>query len=212
MSRPILDAKGRRRCKTIAFRMSPAEADQLDLRVALSGLSKQDFIARSLLEGTFTVVATTRMRKAVKERVGPVVAELRRIRRAGDMDDELVESLETLSAFAGSFVPERSPVELEDALIANLGMDDGLPYQSSTVAQNMSPHVRRTLSMNLSMMNSARRRAVLRDYGLDHPLSEEELVERLVDVELHLSRLEALVSGKNHPVNGPRRPQSRGVA
>lgn len=152
------------------------------------------------------------MRKAVKERVGPVVAELRRIRRAGDMDDELVESLETLSAFAGSFVPERSPVELEDALIANLGMDDGLPYQSSTVAQNMSPHVRRTLSMNLSMMNSARRRAVLRDYGLDHPLSEEELVERLVDVELHLSRLEALVSGKNHPVNGPRRPQSRGVA
>ena len=70
MSRPILDAKGRRRCKTIAFRMSPAEADQLDLRVALSGLSKQDFIAKSLLEGTFTVVATTRMRKAVKERVG----------------------------------------------------------------------------------------------------------------------------------------------
>ena len=108
--------------------MSPAEADQLDLRVALSGLSKQDFIAKSLLEGTFTVVATTRMRKAVKERVGPVVAELRRIRRAGDMD-----------AFAGSFVPERSPVELEDALIANLGMDDGLPYQSSTVAQKHEP-------------------------------------------------------------------------
>ena len=78
MSRPIVDAKGRRRCKTIAFRMSPAEADQLDLRVALSGLSKQEFIARSLLEGTFTVVATTRMRKAVKERMGPVVAELRR--------------------------------------------------------------------------------------------------------------------------------------
>ena len=66
--------------------------------------------------------------------------------------------------------------------------------------------------MNLSMMNSARRRAVLRDHGLDHPLSEDELVERLIDTELRLSRLEALVSGKNHPVNGPRRPQSRGVA
>lgn len=208
MSRPIVDAKGRRRCKTIAFRMSPAEADQLDLRVALSGLSKQDFIARSLLEGTFTVVATTRMRKAVKERMGPVVAELRRIRRAGDMDDELVESLETLAAFAGSFAPERSPVELEDALIANLGLDDGLPYQSSAVVQNMSPHVRRTLSMNLSMMNSARRRAVLRDYRLDHPLSEEELVERLIDTELRLRRLEALASAKNHPINGPRRHHS----
>ena len=85
------------------------------------------------------MVATTRMRKAVKECVGPVVAELRRIRRAGDMDDELVESLEALAAFAGSFAPERSPVELEDALIANLGMDDGLPYQSSAVAQKHEP-------------------------------------------------------------------------
>lgn len=104
-----MDAKGRRRCKTIAFRMSPAEADQLDLRVALSSLSKQEYITKCLLEGTFTVVATTRMRKAVKERVGPVVTELRRIRRAADMDDELVESLETLAAFAESFAPERSP-------------------------------------------------------------------------------------------------------
>ena len=66
--------------------------------------------------------------------------------------------------------------------------------------------------MNLSMTNSARRRAVLRDHGLDHPLSEEELVERLIDTELRLSRLEALVSDKTCPVNGPRRLQSRGAA
>ena len=58
--------------------------------------------------------------------------------------------------------------------------------------------------MNLSMMNSARRRAVLRDY----PLSEEELVERLIDTELRLRRLEALASAKNHPINGPRRHHS----
>lgn len=62
--------------------------------------------------------------------------------------------------------------------------------------------------MNLSMMNSARRRAVLRDYRLDHPLSEEELVERLIDTELRLRRLEALVSAKSHPINGPRRHHS----
>lgn len=62
--------------------------------------------------------------------------------------------------------------------------------------------------MNLSMMNSARRRAVLRDYRLDHPLSEEELVERLIDTELRLSRLEALASGKTCPINGPRRHHS----
>ena len=62
--------------------------------------------------------------------------------------------------------------------------------------------------MNLSMMNSARRRAVLCDYRLDHPLSEEELVERLIDTELRLRRLEALASAKNHAINGPRRHHS----
>lgn len=61
--------------------------------------------------------------------------------------------------------------------------------------------------MNLSTMNSARRHAVLRDHGL----SEEELVERLLEAELRLDRLEALVSAKNHPANGPRRHQSREV-
>lgn len=63
--------------------------------------------------------------------------------------------------------------------------------------------------MKFSMMNSARRRAVLRDHGLDHHLSEEELVERLLEAELRLDRLEALASAKNHPANCPRRHQSR---
>ena len=81
MSRPIVDHKGRRRCKTVAFRISPEEADQLDLKVALSGLSKQDYITKCLLESKFTVSATVRMRKTMKEQIGLIVAELRRIVR-----------------------------------------------------------------------------------------------------------------------------------
>ena len=66
--------------------------------------------------------------------------------------------------------------------------------------------------MNLSMMNSARRHAILRDHHLDFPLSEEDLIERLLDAELRLGRLEALVSGEFRPVNGPRRHKPREVA
>ena len=66
--------------------------------------------------------------------------------------------------------------------------------------------------MNLSMMNSARRHAIQRDHHLDFPLSEEDLVERLLDVELRLDRLEALVSGELRPINGPRRHKPREVA
>lgn len=120
MSRPIVDHKGRCRCKTVAFRISPEEAEQLDLKVALSGLPKQEYITKCLLESNFTVSATVRMRKALKEQVGPIVAELRRIRSPAEMPDELLESLETLSSFAGSFAPEESPVEAQDMLIKNL--------------------------------------------------------------------------------------------
>lgn len=66
--------------------------------------------------------------------------------------------------------------------------------------------------MNLSMLNSARRHAVLRDYGLDHHLSEEKLVERLIDTELRLKRLEALIFGNNLPINGQDHLKHREVA
>lgn len=125
MSRPIVDHTGRRRCKTVAFRISPEEADQLDLKVALSGLSKQDYITKCLLESNFTVNATVRMRKSLKEQIGLIVAELRRIRNPAEIPDELLESLEALSSFAGSFAPEESPVETQDMLIMNLGRPKG---------------------------------------------------------------------------------------
>ena len=50
MSAKNLDSKNRWRCKTIAFRMSPEEAAQLDEVVRLSGLTKQDYITRKLLD------------------------------------------------------------------------------------------------------------------------------------------------------------------
>lgn len=49
MSAKNLDNKNRWRSKTIAFRMSPEEAQQLDVKVKLSGLTKQDYLIRRSL-------------------------------------------------------------------------------------------------------------------------------------------------------------------
>lgn len=49
MSKKNLDQKGRLRNKIISFRMSIEEAELLDRRVLMSGLTKQDFIVNSLL-------------------------------------------------------------------------------------------------------------------------------------------------------------------
>lgn len=49
MSEKRFDNYNRWRSKTVAFRMSPEEADELDVQVALSGLSKQDYLIQCCL-------------------------------------------------------------------------------------------------------------------------------------------------------------------
>ena len=50
MSEKRLDAKNRWRNVVVAFRMSPEEAQELNVKVSLSGLSKQDYIIQCLLK------------------------------------------------------------------------------------------------------------------------------------------------------------------
>ena len=57
MSEKRLDAKNRWRNVVVAFRMSPEEAQELNVKVALSGLSKQDYIIQCLLNHEVRVVA-----------------------------------------------------------------------------------------------------------------------------------------------------------
>ena len=49
MSAKNLDNHNRWRSKTIAFRVSPEENEQIEIAVRLSGLTKQDYITRRLL-------------------------------------------------------------------------------------------------------------------------------------------------------------------
>lgn len=139
MTARTTDIKGRWRSKTIAFRMSEEEASQLDLLVSLSGLSKQDFIIRALLDPEIHVHATVRMHRAIRKEIGVLTAELRRIRQADDMSDRLMESVETIARFAGSFEPEYSPVDREDNVIRNLTRGGGDTRQSTTTAPIGNP-------------------------------------------------------------------------
>ena len=50
MSAKNMDKHNRWRSRQVAFRLSPEEADLLDTYVKLSGLTKQDYITRRLLE------------------------------------------------------------------------------------------------------------------------------------------------------------------
>ena len=55
MSAKNLDNHNRWRNKTVAFRVSPEEDEQLEIAVRLSGLTKQDYITRRLLNRDIVV-------------------------------------------------------------------------------------------------------------------------------------------------------------
>ncbi len=65
-----LDYKGRWRNHTVASRVSNEEAKLLNDLVALSGLTKQDYITRRLLCRDVVVQGNPRVYKALKNQMG----------------------------------------------------------------------------------------------------------------------------------------------
>ena len=92
MSAKVVDAHNRWRSKTISFRMSSEEAAQLDKLVALSGLTKQDYIIECLLNRSITVVGNPRVFKALKSQLAQIHQDLSRT-DANNVTDELLETI-----------------------------------------------------------------------------------------------------------------------
>lgn len=90
MSAKNLDNHNRWRSKTIAFRVSPEENEQIEIAVRLSGLTKQDYITRRLLDRAVVVQGNPRVYKALRDQLAAVLEELRRMEAGGGMDDELL--------------------------------------------------------------------------------------------------------------------------
>jgi hypothetical protein len=97
MSAKTLDRKGRWRNKTVAFRVSPEEDEQIETAVRLSGLTKQDYIIKRLQEKEIVVVGNPRVYKALKNELARVIVEVKRIGTGGNVSDELLETIELIT-------------------------------------------------------------------------------------------------------------------
>jgi len=84
-----LDSKGRWRNKTTSFMMSPEEREDLDTRVRLSGLTKQEYMVRRLLERDVVVQPSSRIFKALRDQMTEILEELKRIESGANVDDLL---------------------------------------------------------------------------------------------------------------------------
>ena len=97
MSDKNRDEHNRWRNKTIGFRMSPEEAAQLDTAVRLSGLTKQDYIPKKLLDREVVVQASPRVYKALRGQLSEMLDELKRIDDGQPVNDELLETINLIA-------------------------------------------------------------------------------------------------------------------
>ena len=92
-----LDSKGRWRNKTVAFRVSPGEAKQIDACVRLSGLSKQDYITKRLTCREVVVQGNPKVYKALRNQMAEIYGELKRLEKYSDENEELLSTLQLVA-------------------------------------------------------------------------------------------------------------------
>lgn len=92
-----LDHNGRWRNRIVAFRVSDEEAKLLNDLVALSGLTKQDYIMRRLLYRDVVVQGNPRVYKALKNQMAAIYEELKRLESIDPDNDELLYTLQVIA-------------------------------------------------------------------------------------------------------------------
>ena len=101
MSAKNLDTHNRWRNKTVAFRVSPEENEQIDAAVRLSGLTKHDYITKRLRCRDVVVQGNPRVYKALRDQLAAVLEELRLIEAGGGVGDELLSTIDLISVTLG---------------------------------------------------------------------------------------------------------------
>ena len=97
MTAKAMDNHNRWRSKTVAFRMSPEEANQLDSFVQMSGLPKQDYLIQRALQREVVVVGNPRVYKGLRIQMEAIHDDLQRISTERFIDDELLDRVEQIT-------------------------------------------------------------------------------------------------------------------
>ena len=92
-----IDSKGRWRNRNVGFRVSEEEAKLLDDLVELSGLAKQDYILRRLLNREVVVQGNPKVFKALKHQMTQIYEELKRLEKVSDDNEELLIVVEMVA-------------------------------------------------------------------------------------------------------------------
>ena len=103
------DNKGRFRSVTIGFRVSPEEAYALDLKVNASGMTKQDYCTKKVLDEEITVHPNIRVQTYICRYLTELTEQLKRlesIEKNNDVLDNIKYLLKLIDKMGGSNIKE----------------------------------------------------------------------------------------------------------
>ena len=106
MSLKVYDGQGRWQSKAVAFRLAPEKNADLDIRVKLSGLTKQDYLIRRFTERDIIVVGNPWVFKTLRNQMAAVLAELQRIAVGRAVDSDLLETVNLIAIMMGGLKEE----------------------------------------------------------------------------------------------------------
>ena len=110
MSLKVYDGQGRWRNKTVAFRISPEEDEQLETAVRLSGLTKQDYIIRRLQDRSVVVHGNPRVYKALRNELAAALEQLWRIEAGAGVDEDLLDTIHMIAAIMDGMKEETNAI------------------------------------------------------------------------------------------------------
>lgn len=84
----------------VSFRLSPEEDDMLEMKVRLSGLTKQEYIIRRLTENKVTIRGNIRIYKMLRHQLEEITWELHRIKSVSELDDDFLEMMKYVMMIA----------------------------------------------------------------------------------------------------------------
>lgn len=97
MSAKNCDSHNRFRDRTIGFRVSSEEDQQINTVVELSGMTKQDYIVSKLLDRAIYIQGNCKVHRAVYDKLNEVLIELQSIGSGDDIGDELMSNIELIA-------------------------------------------------------------------------------------------------------------------
>ena len=97
MSAKNMDKHNRWRNRTVAFRVSEEENEQINTFVKLAGTTKQEYVTQRLLCHDVVVQGNPRVYKALREQLVAVLSELQRINAGANVSPDLLDTIRMIA-------------------------------------------------------------------------------------------------------------------